>query len=110
MVGPFYALCYLLFAAFSAYADRVIAALPPRTDQDRGGPRPDGRLRRRIGSALADEPSASPAVLTLAVTASGSPFGVGSAFWGLVAGLLALGLDCWRRGCAAAAELDAGAP
>jgi len=40
-----------------------------------------------------------PAVLTLAVTASGlTLFGVGSAFWGLVAGLLALGLDALADG------------
>ena len=33
-------------------------------------------------------------MLTLAVTASGlTLFGIGSAFWGLVAGLVALGLD-----------------
>ena len=29
MVGPFYALCYLVFAAFSATLIGVIAALPP---------------------------------------------------------------------------------
>ncbi|MBT4040060.1 MAG: benzoate transporter, partial [Rhodospirillales bacterium] len=35
-----------------------------------------------------------PAVLTLTATASGlSLFGIGSAFWGLALGLVALGLD-----------------
>jgi benzoate membrane transport protein len=52
-----------------------------------------------LGSALSDGSKIFPAVLTLAVTASGlTLFGVGSAFWGLVAGLLALGLDALADG------------
>lgn len=38
------------------------------------------------------------ALVTLLFTASGvTLLGIGSAFWGLVAGLAMLGLDAWRR-------------
>ena len=47
-----------------------------------------------LSAALAPEATRFPAVLTLTATASGlTLFGIGSAFWGLVLGLLALGLD-----------------
>ena len=49
-----------------------------------------------VGQALHDETTRFAAVLTFAVTASGITLvGVGAAFWGLVAGLIALGLDKW---------------
>jgi benzoate membrane transport protein len=53
-----------------------------------------GAFAGALASALADEAKRFPAVFTLAVTASGlSLFGIGSAFWGLVAGLTVMGLD-----------------
>ena len=52
--------------------------------------------------AMHDERLRYPALLTFAVTASGVAFfGVGAAFWGLVAGLVALALErLARRGTA----------
>lgn len=53
-----------------------------------------GAFAGALTSALSDEMKRFPAVLTLAVTASGlTLFGIGSAFWGLAAGLAALGLE-----------------
>ena len=50
-----------------------------------------GALQGALTGALKDEAERFPAVLTLAVTASGvSLFGIGSAFWGLAAGIAAL--------------------
>ena len=47
---------------------------------------------------MQDESLRYPALLTFAVTASGvSFFGIGAAFWGLVAGLGALGVDAAVR-------------
>jgi benzoate membrane transport protein len=47
---------------------------------------------------MGDEAKRFPAVLTLAVTASGlTLFGIGSAFWGLLAGLVAVGLDALAK-------------
>jgi benzoate membrane transport protein len=102
LVGPFYALSYLLFAAFSAGLIALIAALPPELIKTVAGLALIGSFTGALSSALADEFKRFPAVLTLAVTASGlSLFGIGSAFWGLAAGLVALGLDelalRWRK-------------
>ncbi|MGO4386447.1 benzoate/H(+) symporter BenE family transporter [Microvirga sp. 2YAF29] len=94
MVGPFYALSYLIFAAFSAALIGLIAALPPELIRTVAGLALMGAFAGALGSALSDEGRRFPTVLTLAVTASGlTLFGIGSAFWGLAAGLLALGLD-----------------
>ncbi|MFC4172247.1 benzoate/H(+) symporter BenE family transporter [Microvirga sp. GCM10011540] len=94
LVGPFYSLSYLIFAAFSAALIGLIAALPPELIKTVAGLALMGAFAGALGSALSDEGKRFPAVLTLAVTASGlTLFGIGSAFWGLAAGLVALALD-----------------
>lgn len=101
MVGPFYTLCYLVIAAFSAALIGLIAALPPELIRTVAGLALMGAFAGALSSALSEPSRIFPAVLTLAVTASGlTLFGIGSAFWGLAAGLLALGLDSlaiWLR-------------
>jgi len=50
-----------------------------------------GTIGNGLASALASEREREPALVTFLVTASGvSLVGVGSAFWGLVAGVIAL--------------------
>jgi benzoate membrane transport protein len=94
MVGPFYSLSYLIFAAFSAALIGLIAALPPELIRTVAGLALMGAFAGALGSALSDEDKRFPAVLTLAVTASGLTLsGIGSAFWGLAAGLTALALE-----------------
>jgi len=94
MVGPFYTLSYLAFAAFSAALIGLIAALPPELIRTVAGLALIGAFAGALGSALSEETKRFPAVLTLAVTASGITLsGIGSAFWGLAAGLLALALE-----------------
>jgi benzoate membrane transport protein len=94
MVGPFYTLCYLVIAAFSAALIGLIAALPPELIRTVAGLALMGAFAGALSSALSDASKIFPAVLTLAVTASGlTLFGIGSAFWGLAAGLLALAID-----------------
>jgi benzoate membrane transport protein len=94
MVGPFYSLSYLIFAAFSAALIGLIAALPPELIKTVAGLALMGAFAGALGSALSYPSKTFPAVLTLAVTASGlTLFGIGSAFWGLAAGLVALGLE-----------------
>jgi benzoate membrane transport protein len=94
MVGPFYTLSYLIFAAFSAALIGLIAALPPELIKTVAGLALMGAFAGALGSALSEETKRFPAVLTLAVTASGiTLYGIGSAFWGLAAGLVALALD-----------------
>lgn len=94
MVGPFYTLSYLIFAAFSAALIGLIAALPPELIKTVAGLALMGAFAGALGSALSEEAKRFPSILTLAVTASGiTLYGIGSAFWGLAAGLIALGLD-----------------
>ena len=72
-----------LFAVFPAPLVKAIAGLGLI-----------GSLTGALGSALADEKQRFAAVLAFAVTASGvALLGIGSAFWGLLAGLAVLGLD-----------------
>ena len=101
MVGPFYTLCYVIIAAFAAALIGLIAALPPELIRTVAGLALMGAFAGALSSALSDTSKIFPAVLTLAVTASGlTLFGIGSAFWGLAAGLLVLGLDAlalWLR-------------
>jgi benzoate membrane transport protein len=57
-----------------------------------------GPLLGSLAGAMQHEAHRYPAVLTFAVTASGvSFFGIGAAFWGLAAGLGALGIDAALR-------------
>ncbi|HIG37473.1 MAG TPA: hypothetical protein EYQ12_08285, partial [Oceanospirillaceae bacterium] len=50
-----------------------------------------GTIAASLSTALAEEAHRIPAVVTLVTTASGMAlWGIGSAFWGLVLGLLAL--------------------
>ncbi|MBB4039074.1 benzoate membrane transport protein [Microvirga flocculans] len=94
MVGPFYALTYVIFAAFSATLIGLIAALPPELIKTVAGLALMGAFAGALGSALSEGSKIFPAIVTLAVTASGlTLFGIGSAFWGLTAGLVSLGLD-----------------
>jgi benzoate membrane transport protein len=94
MTGPFYALAYVAFAAFGASLAGLLAALPPELIRTVAGLALAGALTGALGSAMAAPEGRFPAVLTLAVTASGvTLFGIGSAFWGLAAGLAAVGLD-----------------
>jgi benzoate membrane transport protein len=51
-----------------------------------------------LATAMRDEASREAALITFLVTVSGlSLWGVGAAFWGVVAGALALGVQRWRR-------------
>ncbi|MBS9477925.1 benzoate/H(+) symporter BenE family transporter [Ancylobacter radicis] len=94
MTTRFYALAYLVLAAGGASVVALIAALPAGLVATFAGLALLGPLVNALGTAMGDAGKRFPAVLTLAVTASGvSMLGIGSAFWGLLAGLLALGID-----------------
>ena len=87
-------LVYGALAAVGASLVALFAAVPSALVKAVAGLGLIGSLTGALGSALAEERQRLAAVLAFVVTASGVPFlGVGSAFWGLVAGLLVLGLD-----------------
>jgi benzoate membrane transport protein len=56
-----------------------------------------GTIGNGLATAMKDEASREAALITFLVTVSGlSLWGVGAAFWGVVAGALALGVQRWR--------------
>ncbi|HZP99771.1 MAG TPA: benzoate/H(+) symporter BenE family transporter [Reyranella sp.] len=95
--GPFYALWWGLIALFGASLVGLFGALPPALLITVAGLALLGSTAGALGSALAHEKERLAAAGTLAVTVSGvTLLGVGSAFWGLVFGLLILGLESAR--------------
>lgn len=96
--GLFYGAGYLILAGVGVTLVAGFAALPPAVIVTVAGLALVGPLTGSLSAALAPEETRFAAVLTLVATASGlSLFGIGSAFWGLVLGLLVLGLDALTR-------------
>jgi benzoate membrane transport protein len=96
--GPFYALAYLIFAVFGASLVAVFAVLPSNLIVLVAGLALLAPLVNALSIALRDERDRMAATVTFAVTASGLVvLGIGSAFWGLVAGLALLGLDSFKK-------------
>ncbi len=92
--GPFYALAYLVFALFGASLVAIFAVLPVSLIALVAGLALLPPLGNAISLAFSGEGERMSATVTFAVTASGiTLFGVGAAFWGLVAGLVVLGLN-----------------
>lgn len=98
MTGPFYALAYVLLAAFGASLVGLFAAMPPALIVTVAGLALIAPLTGALTAAMGGEGDRLPAVVTFVVTASGiSLFGIGAAFWGLAAGLAVAGLARLRR-------------
>jgi benzoate membrane transport protein len=92
--GPFYALWWALIALFGASLVGLFGALPPALLATVAGTALLGSMASAMGTALADDKQRFAAAGTLAVTASGiTLMGVGSAFWGLVFGLVVLAIE-----------------
>jgi benzoate membrane transport protein len=94
ITGPFYALWWGLVALFGASLVGLFGALPPALLMTVAGTALLGSMASALGAALGPEKDRLAAAGTLAVTASGiTLLGIGSAFWGLVFGLLVLTLE-----------------
>jgi benzoate membrane transport protein len=94
ITGPFYALWWGLVALFGASLVGLFGALPPALLTTVAGTALLASMAGALGSALGPEKDRLAAAGTLAVTASGvTLMGIGSAFWGLVFGLLVLTLE-----------------
>lgn len=94
MTGPFYAFFWALMALFGASLVGLFGALPPALLITIAGTALLGSAASAMGAALSIEKERLAAAGTLAVTVSGvTLLGVGSPFWGLVFGLLVLGLE-----------------
>ncbi|BCG69269.1 benzoate transporter [Mesorhizobium sp. 113-1-2] len=96
--GPFYALAYLIFAIFGASLVAIFAVLPQSLIVLVAGLALMASLANALAIALKDEADRMAATVTFVVTASGlTLFGVGAAFWGLIAGLVVLFLDRLKK-------------
>lgn len=96
--GLFHALAYTVFAVFGASLVALFAVLPPALIVLIAGLGLLGALANAITIAIADPGHRVAATVAFVVTGSGvSGFGIGSPFWGLVAGLAVLALDAARK-------------
>lgn len=96
--GPFYALFYLIFAVFGASLVALFAVLPATLIMLVAGLGLLGPLANAMTIAIAEAGQRTAATVTFVVTASGlTVFGIGAAFWGLLAGLAVLGLDFAKK-------------
>jgi benzoate membrane transport protein len=96
--GPFYALAYLVFAVFGASLVAIFAVLPESLIVLVAGLALMAPLANALSIALKDEAERMAATTAFAVTASGlALFGIGSAFWGLVGGLIVLALERTKK-------------
>lgn len=92
LVGIAYGGFYILLALFSAPLVSLFMAMPPSAIAAITGVALIGPLTNALGATMAGDTHREAAVLTFIATASGmSLFGIGSAFWGLVIGFVALG-------------------
>jgi benzoate membrane transport protein len=81
---------YLLVGVFGATVVALLAAFPKELVMAIAGIALLGTLANALSGALQDEGWREPALITFLVTASGlSLAGIGSAFWGLIAGSIA---------------------
>jgi benzoate membrane transport protein len=94
LTGLAYCFTYLVPATFGATLVGIFTALPVALIKTIAGLGLIGALTGALSSALTEERHRFAAVLTFVVTASGLTLvGIGSAFWGLVAGLAATSLE-----------------
>lgn len=106
LAGVWAGIFYLCVGVFGATVAALLATLPPTLILAIAGLGLLGTIGGSLASALGDERSREAAVVTFLATASGfTLLGVGSAFWGLVAGVLTLVVTgSWRRDPSGAAE------
>ncbi|MDH5541313.1 MAG: benzoate/H(+) symporter BenE family transporter, partial [Rhizobacter sp.] len=91
-------LIYCVVGLFGAAVAGVLAAFPRELVLAVAGLALLGSIGGALAVALKDDTHREPALISYVVTLSGlSLAGIGSAFWGVVAGALALFVQQWRR-------------
>ena len=91
-------LIYTVLGLLGGAVVGLIAAFPKELVLAVAGLALLGTIGSGLATAMKDEGSREAALITFLVSASGlTLWGVGAAFWGVVAGVLALGVARWRR-------------
>jgi benzoate membrane transport protein len=89
---------YVLIGLFGGAVAGLFAAFPRELVLAIAGLALLGTIGNGLAAALKEESTRDAAVITFVATASGvTLLSIGSAFWGLLAGLLALAVRGWRR-------------
>ena len=89
---------YCLIGIFGATITSLFLAFPTELIMAIAGLALFGTIGNGLATALTQESEREAALITFLVTASGvTLLGLGAAFWGLVAGLIALGISRYRR-------------
>ena len=100
-------LLYVVIGIFGAVVTGLLTAFPKELVVAIAGLALLGTIGSGLAAALRDEPHREAALITFLVTLSGVVVaGVGSAFWGVVAGSLALFVQQYRRSTSAVSDLD----
>jgi benzoate membrane transport protein len=91
-------LIYVVIGLFGAAVTGVLTAFPRELVVAVAGLALLGSIGGGLAVAVKDEQHREAALITFLVTLSGlTLWGIGSAFWGVVAGALALAVQSWRR-------------
>jgi benzoate membrane transport protein len=89
---------YIGLAFTASFATAFVAASPPVLIEAVAGLALLGTLATALSSSLAVDDDRLPAIVTFVATASGVTFfGIGAAFWGLVAGGAVMAVLRFRR-------------
>ena len=89
---------YIFFGLFATVVTTLFIAIPETFVASLAGLALLGALSSGLAGAMAEESEREAGVITFLMTASGvSFFGVGSAFWGLIAGVIAYAILVWKR-------------
>ncbi|MES2706677.1 MAG: benzoate/H(+) symporter BenE family transporter [Verrucomicrobiota bacterium] len=89
---------YVVVGIYGATVTALFAAFPRELITAIAGLALLGSIGNGLATALGQEQHREPALISFLVTASGlTLYGIGPAFWGVVAGALALAAGRWRR-------------
>lgn len=94
----FAGICWLIIATFGATVVAIFYAFPHELILSIAGLAVFSTIGSSINTALSTDQHREAAVITILVSASGlSLFGIGAAFWGLIAGIFATLLLNWNK-------------
>ena len=94
----FAGICWILVGIFGATVVALFFALPRELISALAGIALFSTIGSSLKIALEEETHREPAIITILVCASGiSLFGIGSAFWGLIAGTISAFLLSWNK-------------
>ena len=97
----FAGICWLLIALFGSTVVQLFSVFPKELIFSIAGLALIGSIGSTLKGTIENEAERESAIITLLISASGiTLFGIGSAFWGIIAGSVALTVLNWRKASA----------